>query len=266
MSTNLDRYRSDLDALTKLGDTMQADLQLRYLETQGKLSKEEKEAAKKLQGSFERDYQRWYTEASAVVRQLIPDRVAEFENLYKGDGKRKALDSTSYTIQDWLNGVRAGVNRYTGEKPFDDFAAVTMRFGTQLEILRAAGRRFESSLLDIRQLVQADLLDSELDSAHELAKSGFLRAAGAVAGVVLEKHLGQVSSNHSIQVRKKHPTIADLNDLLKDHTVIDIPVWRQIQRLGDIRNLCDHNRDREPTPDEVEELIAGVSKITKTIY
>ena len=54
MTTNLDRYRSDLDALTKLGETMQADLQLRYLETQGKLSKEQKEAASKVQGSFER--------------------------------------------------------------------------------------------------------------------------------------------------------------------------------------------------------------------
>jgi hypothetical protein len=67
--------------------------------------------------------------------------------------------------------------------------------------------------------------------------------------------------NHSIKSRKKHPTIADMNDLLKSDTVIDIPTWRQIQRLGDIRNLCDHNRNREPSQNEVEELIAGVSKV-----
>jgi hypothetical protein len=266
MSTNLDRYRSDLDALIELGDNMYADLQARYLEKEGKLSKEQKESAKKIRGTFEVEYQKWYTEASAVIHQLVPDRLAEFEDLYKGDGKRKAVNAINYTVQDWLNGMRAGNKNYSKEKHFDDFATVTMRFATQLQILKTASRRFESSLLDIRQLVQADLLDSEIDSARELVKQRFLRAAGAVAGVVLEKHLGRVAANHSIPVRKKHPTISDLNDLLKSSTVIDIPVWRQIQRLGDIRNLCDHSREREPTSDEVEELISGVAKITKTIF
>ncbi len=79
----------------------------------------------------------------------------------------------------------------------------------------AAKRRFESSLFEIKQLVQADLLDSEIGAAQELHKSGFLRAAGAVAGVVLEKHLGQVCDNHQITISKKHPGIADLNELLK---------------------------------------------------
>ena len=264
--TNLDKYRSDLDALTKLGEKMLADLHLRHLENEGKLKKEEKEKAKELYGVFEPNYQRWYTEARAVIRQLIPDRGKEFEDLYNSDSKRKDINATNYTIQDWLNGLRAGANSLTRVKLFDDFAVITMRFSTQLEILKAASRRFESSLLDIRQLVQADLFDSELDSARELAKHGFLRAAGAVAGVVLEKHLGQVVMNHSVQLRKKNPSISDFNELLKSNSVIDIPVWRQIQRLGDIRNLCDHGREREPTPDEVEELIAGAEKLTKTIY
>lgn len=54
--------------------------------------------------------------------------------------------------------------------PFDDFAAIFMRFDVQFEILKSAESRLESSLFDIRQLVQADLLDSELDSAKELLK------------------------------------------------------------------------------------------------
>ena len=48
--------------------------------------------------------------------------------------------------------------------------------------------------------------------------------------------------------------------------VIDVPTWRQIQRLGDIRNLCDHNKGREPTKKELEELVDGVEKITKTLF
>ena len=48
--------------------------------------------------------------------------------------------------------------------------------------------------------------------------------------------------------------------------VLDIPSWRQIQRLGDIRNLCVHKKERDPTNDEVEELINGVEKYTKTLF
>ncbi len=120
-------------------------------------------------------------------------------------------------------------------------------------------------MFDIRQLVQADLFDSELDAAEELAKHKFTRAAGALAGVVLERHLGQVCENHKLKISKKNPTIGDLNDALKNE-VIDVPEWRSIQHLADIRNLCDHGRATEPTMEQVNELIQGVKKITKTLF
>ncbi len=121
-------------------------------------------------------------------------------------------------------------------------------------------------LFDMRQLIQADLFDSELDAARELNKSGFRRGAGAISGVILEKHFAQVTTNHKLSTRKKHPSIGDYNDVLKNAGVIDVPTWRQIQYLGDIRNLCDHHKEREPTQQEVEELIKGVEKITKTLF
>lgn len=266
MTTNLDKYKADLDSLIKLGDAMELDLSFRYLEEEGKLSDDDKKNFKKFKGAFEKHYQRWYTESSAVIKQLIPDRSIEFDHLYKGDGKRKEINGTTYNLQDWLNGIRSGVDVYKGEKHYNDFAIVSMRFHTQLEILKAVGVRFESSLFDIRQVVQADLFDSEIDTARELLKHGFLRGAGAIAGVILEKHLGQVADNHNIKSRKKHPTISDFNDLLKNEGVIEVPMWRQIQRLGDLRNLCDHNKQREPTSEEVAELIEGAEKVTKTLF
>lgn len=266
MTTNLDRYKRDLEKLISLGGKMKLDLTGRHLLKTSKVTPEKKKIFEELEGTFERDYQQWYTEASTLIRQLIPDRFAEFQELYKGDGKRKVTTVQTYHIQDWLNGVRAGVNSYTAEKHYDDFALIAMRFATQLSILEAVGTRFESSLHDIRQLVQADLFDSELEAAEELAKTGFLRAAGAVAGVVLEKHLGQVATNHAVSTKKQHPTISDFNDLLKTAGVLDVPAWRNIQRLGDLRNLCDHNKHRDPTKDEINELIDGVEKITKTLF
>jgi hypothetical protein len=71
MPSNLDRYRTDLERLKKLGSTMEFDLQLRALdrpgaqkldralENGGALKKEEVGAAKKkLHATFEKQYQR----------------------------------------------------------------------------------------------------------------------------------------------------------------------------------------------------------------
>ena len=250
-------FKDDLEALVKLGQEIQEDLVARL--------KIDNDAAANLASNLERSYQDWYTESYVLIKQFLSGRLPEFEQLYKGDGRRKQISIDTFNIQDWLNGLRAGTDSL-GQKAFSDSSAVAMRFQTQLAILRSVGRRFDSSLFEIKQLLQADLFDSEVDSARELRSRGFLRAAGAVVGVVLEKHLGQAIDNHGITVRKKNPAIGDLNDLLKNEGVLDIPSWRQVQRLGDIRNLCDHNKGREPTSEEVEELIDGVEKFTKTLF
>ena len=83
--------------------------------------------------------------------------------------------------------------------------------------------------------------------------------------MILEGHLQRVTQNHNIPIRKKFPTIADLNDPLKNKGVYDNPTWRKIQLLADIRNLCSHKKDREPTGDEVVELITGVNTVIKSI-
>jgi hypothetical protein len=127
-------------------------------------------------------------------------------------------------------------------------------------------QRFQSSLFEIKQLVQADLFDSELDAAKELAAKKFTRAAGALAGVVLERHLREIAIKHSLTPRKSKPCISDWNDLLKSSDVIDMANWRFIQHLGDIRNLCDHPKSTDPTPEQAMDLVNGVAKIIKTIH
>jgi hypothetical protein len=268
MQTNLDKYKEDLDKLIEKGRLMLGNLAKRRSPKTNKPDQVKKiniQENVENKTDFENDYQNWYTESHALIRQIIPDRLVEFEKLYMGDGKRKEISSITFTIQDWLNGIRAKED-YLGKLIFDDLAAITMRFNTQYSILKSAKTRFVSSLHDIKQIVQADLFDSEIESAQELLKKGFLRGSGAIAGVVLEKHLYEVSNNHHIKISKKNPTISDYNDSLKNNSSIDIPTWRFIQRLGDLRNLCDHNKAKEPSIDEVNELINGVAKITKSVF
>lgn len=112
---------------------------------------------------------------------------------------------------------------------------------------------------------RADLFDSELDAASELLKA-FLRACGDMCGVVFEKHLAQACIQHGISLKKKSPTINDYNEELKNASVIDLPTWRHIQLLGDLRNLCCHDKSVEPTKEQANDLLAGTIKISKTVY
>jgi len=192
--------------------------------------------------------------AGSRIRLCLPLRA--------GKGAKRAELGT-YVIKDALLGSQA-TRTSTGEVIVDDKAAVA-HFRNQASILEAAKARFESSLFEIRQLVQADLFDSELDAARELLKNKFVRPAGVLAGVVIEKHLRQVCADHNLKITKRNPGIAGLNELLKSSEVIDIPQWRHISLLGDIRNLCGHGKDKEPNTQQVQDLIDGADKVLKTI-
>lgn len=269
-SSNLERYRDDLDALLEEGERVRRSL---LHEALGKRFEQavlehyngDNAAAEKAINDlpkFRIAYQSWYSESLALIKQLMPDRLNDFVRHYEKPKNRKEIGFENYRIEDALQGLRVS---QLGETIADAVAALP-HLEQQIAILVSIKRRFESSLFEIRQLVQADLFDSELDAARELLKSRFARAAGAIAGVVLEKHLAQVCANHSLRIAKKHPSIADLNEILKAASVVDVPLWRFIQHLADIRNLCDHNKQAEPTADQVGDLIRGVDKVSKTLY
>lgn len=266
---NIDKYKSDLKSLIEKGNLL--DMAIKYecypddikkrIKTAIKDEKEAKEIIDKIP-RFNSEYQTWYSESLILIKQLLPDRLGDFVKLYEKPKTRKSIEYGNYVIEDYLQGLRV---TFGGEKRVGPEAAIS-QFEQQVNILKSIEKRFESSLFDIRQLVQADLFDSELATAKELNKKGFIRGAGAIAGVIIEKHLNQVLINHNLSLTKKNPTISDLNDKLKASEVFDTPTWRKIQHLGDIRNLCDHNKDREPTKEEVDELIIGTDKLIKTIY
>ncbi len=245
---NLEKYKDELKSLIDTGNTLLDD----FIKNKDKAT------------SFFSGYQNWFTEAQEIIKQLLQNRLEEFNQLYC-EKNRKLINSSTFSIKDWLLGVRSSTD-YIGNKMFDDYAAALMRFQSQISILKSTERRFESSLFDIKQIVQADLFDSELESAKELNKNGYGRCAGAIAGVILEGHLFQVCSNHNINIAKRDPGINDLNQLLKDNNIIQTPDWRFMQHLGDLRNLCDHKRQTDPTKAQIEELIAGVEKVSKTIF
>lgn len=211
---------------------------------------------------FQYDYQRWYTKALKVVASLAPDRQAEFRGYYEIDPKRKSLGYGTFVIQDFLKGV---VPNRISYPDFDNRNEALLCFFNQLTIFKAVADRVDSVLGNIEGELYAELQDSEIIIARQLLKVSH-RAAGALVGVVIEGHLQKVAVAHGVKVTKKNPTISDLNDPLKAASVIDVPTWRKVSYLADLRNLCSHKKDAEPTSQQVEELIQGAEWLTKNVF
>lgn len=210
------------------------------------------------------DYQSWYSKACPVIQQVLPERYKEFIELYQIDNRKK-IDFETYTIRDYLLGLSVTRGIYK-EEVVDPFRAFFSKYQQQLFIFNSVLDCLKSRLSDIEGVLQSNLFESELEAAEELFKKKHLRAAGVLAGVTLESHLSRIFSNHDLKTRKKTPTISDFNDALKKENIIDVPLWRLIQRLGDIRNLCAHPKDREPKSDEVLDLIIGTKKVIAEIF
>jgi len=271
VATNLDKYKADLDRLIEYGgkvysaflrDTWDKD---KFRSSVLKMHNGDKSEAEKFVAGLpplKSAYQTWYSESLALIKQLLPDRLDDFRRHYETPKNRKEVTAESYRLEDALQGLSSS---FGGQRKADPSTAIPHLL-QQRAILESVRRRFESTLFEITQLVQADLFDSELDAAQELLKKKFSRAAGAIVGVVLEKHLAQVCLSHNVKITKRNPGIADLSEALKSASVIDVPQWRFIQHLADIRNLCDHNKSAEPTLEQVADLIAGVAKVSKTIF
>lgn len=204
-------------------------------------------------------YQGWYTKAINLITFLAPDRAIEFKSYYEIDPKRKTLSWGTWVIQDYIKGVRPTIAN------FDTVERANLCLLNQHTILQSVRSRIDGVLANAELAIFSEIKDAELASCHQLIKIS-PRAAGALAGVVLEGYLQKICEHHKISIRKKSPTVSDLNDPLKSEGVYDTPTWRKISFLADIRNLCSHKKDAEPTKEQVQELIDGVNWVTKNVF
>ncbi len=55
--------------------------------------------------AFKDAYQPWYSEAAATVKQILPDRLADFISHYQKPKSRKDITYENYRIEDYLQGL-----------------------------------------------------------------------------------------------------------------------------------------------------------------
>ncbi len=182
---------------------------------------------------FNKEYYTWYSEAHVLVKQILPDQLAEFVELHN------TRNSAYRDPNDVLY-------KYCG-------------------ILNAVSNRFETSLYDIKHLAQADLFTNELDAARYLMQHKYYRAAGAISGVVLESYLKSICSKYSLII-PQNSGISQLKELLWDkNRIILVEQATNLLYLGQLRNKCDHDKSDEPTKNDIKNLISGTEMVMNTI-
>lgn len=134
-----------------------------------------------------------------------------------------------------------------------------------ISVLRAALDDLNNGLLiPFKQLVQAEVFDSELDQAKHFLDASYITAAAVTAGVVLETAIRELCKNHEIElylVDSNIPKKLDvLNSALKKADVYSTLQQKRITALADIRNNAAHGNTDNFNKEDVTDMIRDIER------
>jgi len=213
---------------------------------------EEKEAE-----SFGFAYQCWYSRALPLVKQLAPDRYAEFQRYYSRDPQAKLHWHHDRVIQDYLCGLGK-------EDPITSRAEAVRSFTMQLAILQSVGARIDWMALDTEDQAERGLQLAFLETARSLMNINE-RSAGALAGTVLEAHLRKLTARHRLKFRKQAPPLREYIDALHTAKILDIPAHAQATWLAEIASRS-RAAGECPTKLQVRDLIDGTHWLITNVF
>jgi hypothetical protein len=208
--------------------------------------------------SFEEEYQSWYSRSLPLMKQLALDRYWEFQSYYFTDPKYAYFNAGTYVVQDYFRG------RDFVDQDFDPRPDTARCFKNQLAILKSVADRLAWSELDTADQAERGLQLALLETARGLMGID-ARAAGALAGTVLQGHLKKLAAAHKLRFRKQAPPLREYIDALHAAKVFDIPVHAQAIWLAEI---SDRSRAEGETPTklQVRDLIDGNRWLLSNVF
>ena len=111
-------------------------------------------------------------------------------------------------------------------------------------------------LTSIKNLIQADVFDSELEQAQELLSNGYKLASAVIAGVVLETTLRDLCYQNNLDIGKLDKMNADLTKL----GIYNKLQQKRITALADIRNSAAHGKPEDFSDDDVVMMIRDIEQ------
>lgn len=134
-----------------------------------------------------------------------------------------------------------------------------------IPILKAAKNDLENGfLITIKQIIQAEVFDSELEQATHFLESGYTTAAGVTAGVVLETAVKELCKNNGINIfppnSNKPKKLDVLNAELAKAGVYTVLQQKRITALADIRNNAAHGNTEQFNSTDVKDMIREIER------
>jgi hypothetical protein len=206
---------------------------------------------------FETAYQRWYSRALPLMKQLALDRYVEFQLYYIKDPKYAWYDTGAFIIQDYFRERDA-------EDDADARERVVRSFTSQLALLKSVSDRLTWDQMDTDDQAERGLQLAFLETARSLMDID-ARAAGAMAATVLETFLKKLTAKHLLKFRKQAPPLREYIDALHTAKVLDIPAHSQATWLAEI---SDRSRapGESPTKPQVRDLIDGAHWLITNVF
>jgi len=203
---------------------------------------------------FSECYLSWFFTVSNCIKYLYPEKHNEFINCYYNKSITDQRISTNYKISNYLNNEQLSkistINYYNEYKRIN---VVYNCFNFQKLIIKAIIDNFNSVSFNYEKETYMSFQEENIDSAQELFDNNFLRAAGALCGVIIEKHLKTKLlpfDENAFQL-----SLSPLNDKCKLNNLYSEIERKRISHMAGIRNLCDHKKPIDPTKQQIQTLI-----------
>ncbi|MDO8431871.1 MAG: HEPN domain-containing protein [Candidatus Binatus sp.] len=127
-------------------------------------------------------------------------------------------------------------------------------------ILEAARDDFQRNLLmDLKALVEAEVLGDVLEQAETLFSHGYLNPAASLAGAVLEDGLRRLCEQKGI-TNPSSTKIDSLNSELAKARVYEKLIQKRITAIADIRNNADHGHFDKFKKEDVDDMLKWVRR------
>ena len=126
----------------------------------------------------------------------------------------------------------------------------------QLMIIESLPAYLEGKTHSLKLTIASTLMGDELKEARLLLANGFTRAAGALAGVILERHLKLRFDNANPRIKYgEKATLGQLIHKADEINFFENSLIQKLQYLNPVRISCDHDKKNEPKENEVKDLI-----------
>lgn len=187
------------------------------------------------------NYRKWYATGKAILENNADsDSIDEFISAYR--------NITSTCQSQYLT-------QYLQLQIID-------KMNYQLILLQSLPDYLDGQIYNLELNIASTIMGDELREAKVLFDKKFYRAAGALSGVILERHIKIWLNNSKPKIKfSEKATLGQLIKKAEENKIFDTSTILKLNYLNSIRIACDHDKKNEPKENEIKDLIDHTDKL-----